>query len=79
LHTGKYLLLSTKTLAEFLNLATSIHNLGLAGIERMALGTYVDVVRLIATCGTGVEAVTTAASDVHFFVFGCISGFMLSL
>jgi len=36
----------------------------------MALGTYVDVVRLIATCGTGVEAVTTAASDVHFFVFG---------
>jgi hypothetical protein len=68
-------LLHAITLAEFLDAASGVDNLLLAGIERMAGSTDFDVQLFFAQRGAGYESVATRAGDSDFFVIGVNAGF----
>ena len=67
-------ILHTVFLAEFLNTASSIHDLLLTSVERVALRTnfYVEV---LTRSGTSLELVATAASDCDFRIIWMNIGF----
>ena len=68
-------LLHAITLAEFLDAASGVDNLLLAGIERMAGRANFDVQLIFAQRGAGYESVATRAGDSDFFVIGMNAGF----
>jgi hypothetical protein len=68
-------LLHAITLAEFLDAASGVDDLLLAGIERMAGGADFDVQLFFAQRGAGYESVATRAGDGDFFVIGMNAGF----
>jgi hypothetical protein len=68
-------LLHAITLAEFLDAASGVDDLLLAGIERMAGGTDFHVQLLFTQRGAGYEGVATRTGDGYFFVIGMNAGF----
>jgi hypothetical protein len=54
-------------LAEFLDTASGIHDFLLAGVERVALGAYLDM-QILADGRTCLERVATAARDGDFLI-----------
>jgi hypothetical protein len=61
-------------LAEFLNAASGIHDLLLAGIERVALRTYFDV-QVLTVGGAGLELIAATAGNGNFVVIRMNVGF----
>lgn len=67
-HTACRLLGAVAT-SELVDLTCGIHDFLLAGVERMACGTYFDA-QISSCCGTGLERVSAAASDLNLVVLG---------
>jgi hypothetical protein len=61
-------------LTEFLNATCGVHDLLLAGVERMALGTDFDV-EIATSGGAGLELVAATAGDSHVRIIWMNIGF----
>src|SRR5487761_2636178 len=64
-------------LAEFLHTAGGVHDLLLAGVERMAIGAHLDMQRL-AHGRVGLPSIAAAAGNLDFVIVGvdvCFHGF----
>ena len=61
-------------LAELLNTTSGIHDLLLAGVERMALGADFDI-EIAAGSGAGLELVAATAGDSHVRIIWLNIGF----